>query len=167
MVRLPLPIQPEQLWFPKSFQGKHKSLHDTSAHTHLAPTVCQALSKEDPQLLPLWAFCPRPHGVMQLEMKVKNPACSTVTHHTFSRAQRPQSSGHFPSHTDQREAELAVLGWGLNPPSLHGESPACKVLATQTYTLRVLPPQFNTHPGNLAQLELAPFLPCYLPPSPL
>lgn len=60
MVRLPLPIQPEQLWFPKSFQGKHKSLHDMSAHTHLALTVCQALSKEDAQLLPLWAFCPRP-----------------------------------------------------------------------------------------------------------
>ena len=54
-----------------------------SAHTHLAPTVCQALSKEDPQLLPLWALCPRPHGVMQLEMKVKKPACSTVTHHTL------------------------------------------------------------------------------------
>lgn len=37
-----------------------------------------------------------------------------------SRARRPQSSGPFPSHIDPREAELAVLWWGLNPPTLMG-----------------------------------------------
>ena len=88
------------------------------------------------------------------------------------RAQRPQSSGPFPSHTDPREAELAVLGWGLNSLILHGERAACRVLATQTYTLGVLPPQFKTHPPpgtwlswNRPLSSLAPSLPALYRPT--
>ena len=85
-----------------------------------------------------------------------------------SRAQRPQSSGPFPSHIDPREAELAVLRWGLNPPTLHGERAACRVLATQTYTLGVLPPQFKTHPprpepGSAGTGPFPPLLPSSQP----
>lgn len=84
-----------------------------------------------------------------------------------SRARRPQSSGPFPSHIDPREAELAVLWWGLNPPTLMGRGqPAGCWPHRHTHSgcshpsLRPTPPR---EPGSAGTGPFPPLLPSSQP----